>query len=245
MLNKKGYVFLKNVIKKEQINNINSSINNFLKKEYIYTKVSASCDYNEKEYYVNNKYYLLNSYNKIQYYRVPVINVGGNLDTKTDVGLITIFNVNKIIHELKDINTTLLRTLLFKLTNIKWKLQKVNLKLLNNVLNPSKIHVDNYETCVKCCIYLNDIPTVDSGSNIFVEGSHINQRISHNRKNVKFITGEKGDILFSFQNGHHARNPNYGSVVGYLTYYFIPINNIYSNFDKYVRKFNKTNNLLI
>lgn len=235
MLNKKGYVFLKNVISIENINLINSSINKFIKDEHIYTKINSSSDFNEKDYYVNNKYYLLNSYNKIQYYRVPVINVGGNLDTKTDKGLITFFNVNRLIKETNKININLLQTLLYKLTNTKWKLKNINLKLLNNVLMPSKLHCDNYETCIKCCIYLNDVDTVDSGSNIFVEGSHKNNRIEHTRENVKFITGKKGDILISFQNGFHARNPNYNSIMGYLTYYFIPTQNSLLDFRDYLK----------
>ncbi len=55
---------------------------------------------------------------------------------------------------------------MFKLTNVEWNLNRVSLKLSNNVTNPSKVHIDNYETCIKCTIYLKDIQIIECGSNI-------------------------------------------------------------------------------
>ena len=238
MLNKKGYVFLKNVIKKDNINHLNLGINNFIKEEHIFTKINSKQDFKEKKYYVNNKFNMLNTFQKIQYYRSPVINVGGNKDTVTDKGLITFYNINNLLPFIKDyINIKLLQTLLFKLTNVEWNLNRVSLKLSNNVTNPSKIHIDNYETCIKCTIYLNDIPTIDSGSNIYIEKSHINNRIVHNRKTIKYFTGEKGDMLISFDNGFHGRNPNFDSIKGYLTFYFVPVKNSLKNFNNFIKYF--------
>ena len=69
---------------------------------------------------------------------------------------------------------------------------------------------------------MSDILDVDQGSNIVVYKSHRDINRINNRKNLRYFTGMKGDVLISFQNAFHGRNPNYNSLVAYCTYYFVP-----------------------
>ena len=235
-LNEKGYVFLSNVVKEDIIQYTNSQINNFIKDEHIFTKINCREDIKEDKYYVNNNYSILNSFNKIQYYRTPVFNVGGNKDTITNKGLIEVYNPERIMTFLNNtIDINLIKLILKKLTNINWKYQRMNLKLSNNVVKPENTHNDDQETCLKCCIYLSDIIDENYGPNIYIEGSHINRENIHDRRNIRVFNGKKGDILISFQNGYHARLANQGMITAYLTLYFVPVNYKYSNFNNYIK----------
>lgn len=237
LLDKNGYVFLKGVIKEDIINYTNSQINNYLRDEHIFTKISNREDMKEDRYYVNNNYSILNSFNKIQYYRVPVFNVGGNKDTVTNKGLIEVYNPERIMTFINSsIDVNLLKVILKRLTGINWKMSRMNLKFSNGVVQPEKVHQDDQETCLKCCIYLSNVETNNQGSQIFIEGSHRDQEAIHNRKNLKFFTGSKGDILISFQNGYHGRNPNPGMITAYLVINFVPVNARYSKFNDYLSR---------
>lgn len=234
LLNINGHQFLKNVIPKDNIDKLNQELNKLLREEYIFTKINSKQDFSGKKYYVNNKFKMLNSFQKIQFYRVPVFDIGGNRDTITDKGQVTVYNIDRLLPNLKDyVNENLLQTLIFKLTNIRWELKRVSLRLSNNVSNPMKLHKDDQETCLKCTIYLSDIIPRENGSNIFVEKSHLSEKYKNILKNKKIFQGNKGDLLISFQNGYHSRKPNNNSIIGYLTYYFIPKNKNLINFIEY------------
>ena len=235
LLNKNGYIFLSNVINNNIINYTNTQINNFIKNEHIFTKMNYREDINSEKYYINNNYSILNSFNKIRFYKMPVFNVGGNKDTITNKGLIDIYNPEKIMIFLNDIiDISLIKIIFKKLTNIDWKFDRMNLKFSNNVVNPEKLHNDNNETCLKFCIYLSDTVNNNSGQNIYIEGSHAIKDNIHNRQMIKIFNGKKGDVLISFQNGYHGRLSNPDLITAYLTLYFIPVNKKYSNFNDYL-----------
>jgi hypothetical protein len=237
LLDKNGYVFLKGVVKGDIINYTNSQINNYLKEEHIFTKVRNREDMKHDKYYVNNNYSILNSFNKIQYYRVPVFNVGGNKDTITNKGLIEVYNPERIMTFINSsIDVNLLKVLVNKLTGINWRMSRMNLKFSNNVTAPEKIHQDDQETCLKCCIYLTDVNDYSSGPNMFVEGSHIDKDAIHDKNNLKVFNGKKGDVLISYQNGFHGRAPNPGRITAYLVINFVPVNGRYTKFIDYMNR---------
>lgn len=234
-LDKDGFVFLNGVYPQREIDYCNKEINFTLGEEHIFTKVNSKQDFANDKYYINNTNSLVNSYSKMLYYKVPVINVGGNKDTITDKGLIDVYNADKMFTFFeKYFDIDLMQSILKKLTNIEWTHYKTNCKFSHNVKNPGQVHQDNQETCVKFCIYLTDILEVDHGSNIIIYKSHRDINRINNRKNLKYFTGVKGDVLISFQNAFHGRNPNYNSLVAYCTYYFVPKLRHYRNFDNYI-----------
>lgn len=232
---KNGFVFLSGVFKPLEIEYCNKEINFFLREEYIFTKVNSKQDYGNDKYYVNNTNSIVNSYPKMRYYRVPVINIGGNKDTVTDKGLIDIYNAERVFPFLeKYFDIEIMKSILKKLTNIEWIFSRVNCKFSNNVENPGQVHQDNQETCVKFCIYLSDILERDQGSNIVIYKSHRDINRINNRKNIRTFTGMKGDVLISFQNCFHGRNPNYGNLTAFCTYNFVPKLVKYRNFETYI-----------
>jgi hypothetical protein len=234
-LDKDGFIFLSGVYPTREIEYCNKELNFTLGEEYIFTKVNSKQDFANDKYYVNNTNSLVNTYSKMQYYKVPVLNIGGNKDTFTDKGLIDIYNADRIFPFLeKYFDIELMQSILRKLTDIEWIHYKTNCKFSHNVQNPAKVHQDNQETCIKFCIYLSDILEVDQGSNIVVYKSHRDINRINNKKNLRYFTGQKGDVLISFQNAFHGRNPNYGSLVAYCTYYFVPKLRHYRNFDNYI-----------
>ena len=244
-LNERGYVFLKSVVKDDIIAYTNAQINNFIKDEHIFTKMNSREDIKSDKYYVNNNYSVLNSFNKIQFYRTPVFNVGGNKDTVTNKGLIEVYNPERVMTFLNNtIDTTLIKTIMKKLTNIDWKFSRMSLKFSNSVLKPEKVHNDDHETCLKCCIYLTDVLDYNCGPNVYIEGSHQDNENIHDRSKIKVFNGKKGDILISFQNGYHGRLANPNLITAYLTLYFIPANPKYSKFNDYIAfsRFNNNSN---
>jgi len=217
----KGCLFLKSVFNTETIELFNKEIKDFMNVNEIYTHIKKRQDIKEEKFYVNNSYTTLDSFQKMQYYYLPVIDNRGSHNRQHDVGMIDIYNIQKLLPNIeKYFSIELMQNLLKKITNKSWKLFRTNLHICSNVNNPISFHIDNYDTTIKIVVYLSDIKNNEDGPPVFIEGTHINQ---NNIKNdsVKIFKGNKGDILISYQNGMHKKLPQNNTSCGYLVFNFI------------------------
>ena len=218
--NTKGYVFLKSVYDTNIIETFNYEIRTFMNDNNVHGLLNKKEDENMGTFYVNNTYSLLNNYHKIQHYYLPVIDNKGTRDRKTDLGLIDIFNADKLFPNIVnyfDINLMLI--LLNKMTGTNWKLLRTNIQISNNVSNPNSYHFENINKCIKFCIYLSDIVD-NNGALVYIEKTH---EIKNEIKNeyIKTFNGNRGDVLISFQNGFHRKMPQKNGVNAFLVFNFI------------------------
>ncbi len=215
-----GYLFLKEVYQKENIDNYIILINQFLINNNIKSHLNKRYDVKENNFYVNNTFNTLNSFQKQQYYYLPVIDNRGSHNRITDVGVIDIFNINKLIPEtLEYFNIDVMLSILKKITNKNWKLFRINLQIYDNVRNPESFHYDNFEENIKFSIYLSDLID-NNGSLVYIKNSH---RYKKNIKqsNSKIFSGRKGDLLISYQNGFHKKLAQNNSISYYLVFNFL------------------------
>lgn len=219
--NEKGCLFLKSVYPLNSIEDINKDIREFMTKNNIYIHLKKRHDVTEDIFFVNNTYTSLDNYKKIQYYYLPVIDNKGSHNRTNDVGMIDIYNADKLLSNIFvyfDINVIL--TLLFKITGIKWKLLRTNIQICSNVINPNSFHFENIERCIKYTIYLSDILNNDNGPPVYIEKTH-NIKNEIKNEDIRTFLGNKGDVLISFQNGLHRKLPQKNSTTGYLIFNFI------------------------
>lgn len=220
--NEKGCLFLNSVYSLEIVELLNKDIRDFMNTNNIYSHLKKRHDVAEDKFFVNNTYVSLDNYKKIQYYYLPVIDNKGSHNRSTDVGMIDIYNIDKLIptiFEYFDINVIL--TILHKITGSKWKLLRTNIQICSNVINPNSFHFENIDKCIKYTIYLSDVINNEYGPPMYIEKTH---NVKNNIKNedIKTFLGKKGDVLISFQNGLHKKLPQKNNTVGFLVFNFIP-----------------------
>ncbi len=221
-LEEKGYLFLKGVYNRDLVDRINFEVQNFMSLEGIYSHLQKRQDVPQQRYFVNNTYGALQNFQQLQHYYVPVIDNRGTYNRVTDVGVIDIYNVNKLFPQIQQyFDMKVMLAILLKTTGIEWKLTRVNLQIYNNVVNSNQFHVDcGNEKNIKFTIFLSDIEEEMSGSLAFIEGSHINKK-NIKLSQTKTFTGKKGDVLISYQNGYHRKMPNkLGGTNMFLTFHF-------------------------
>jgi len=220
--NIRGQLFLKEVFKPNLVDSFNNEIKIFMNDNNIYGLLNKKEDENMGIFYVNNTYSLLNSYHKIQHYYIPVIDNRGTRDRKTDIGLIDIYNADKLLPNIMnyfDIN--LIQIILNKITGSNWKLLRTNIQICNNVTNPNSFHFENINKCLKFCIYLSDVID-NNGALVYIERTHeIKNDIK--REHIKTFNGHRGDALISFQNGFHRKMPQNNCVNAFLVFNFIEV----------------------
>ena len=219
--NEKGYLFLNSVYSLEIIEEFNQNIREFMTKNNIYGHLKKRHDVQEETFFVNNTYTSLDNYKKMQFYYLPVIDNRGSHNRINDVGMIDIYNIDKLfpnLFTLFDMNVII--TILNKITGIKWKLLRSNIQICSNVTNPNSFHFENIEKCIKYVIYLSDVLINDNGPPIYIETTH---NIKNNIVNsfIKTFNGKKGDVLISYQNGIHRKLPQKNSTVGFLVFNFV------------------------
>ena len=219
--NEKGCLFLNSVYSLEIIEEFNQNIREFMTKNNIYGHLKKRHDVQEENFFVNNTYTSLDNYKKMQFYYLPVIDNRGSHNRINDVGMIDIYNIDKLfpnLFTLFDMNVII--TILNKITGIKWKLLRSNIQICSNVTNPNSFHFENTEKCIKYVIYLSDILINDNGPPIYIETTH---NIKNNIINsyIKTFNGKKGDVLISYQNGIHRKLPQKNSTVGFLVFNFV------------------------
>jgi hypothetical protein len=219
--NEKGYLFLNSVYSLEIIEEFNKNIRDFMTQNNIYGHIKKRHDVTEETFFVNNTYTSLDNYKKMQYYYLPVIDNKGSHNRTTDVGMIDIYNIDKLfpnLFKLFDIN--LIITILNKISGAKWKLLRSNIQICSNVINPNSFHFENTDKCVKYTIYLSDILTNENGPPMYIEKTHIIKN-NINNSDIKTFLGKKGDVLVSYQNGIHRKLPQNNSTVGFLVFNFV------------------------
>jgi len=206
-----GYIFLKSVYSKDELEKIKQDFLHFFTENKIHEDLNKKEDVIKNNYYVNNTYTLLNSYHKMQFYYLPVFDNRAGHNRLTDKGMIDIFNVHKILPSINEIiNLEVILNILNKLTQKEWVFERINLHICNNVVQCNDYHYDN-NNCIKFSIYLNDV--IDGGLS-FIEKSHINKNISN--KDIKNFHGNTGDVLISYQNGFHKKLPQKNSINYFL-----------------------------
>lgn len=217
----KGCLFLKGVFDIDTIDKFSKEIKDFMTENEIYTHIKKRQDVQEEKFFVNNSYTTLNSFQKMQYYYLPVVDNRGSHNRQNDVGMIDIYNVDKLLPNIyKYFSLDLMINILKKITNKSWKLARTNLQICSNVNNPIPFHIDNYDKNIKITVYLSDINSNNDGPPVFIEGTHIvNTNIK--TENVKIFLGNKGDILISEQSGMHKKMPQIGGYCGYLVFNFV------------------------
>ena len=221
--NEKGHQFLSSVYSLESIEQFNKEISDFMTNNQIYVHLKKRHDVIEEKYYVNNTYTSLDNYKKIQYYYLPVIDNKGNHNRSTDIGMIDLYNVNKLFPNLfKIFDIELILLILFKISGIKWKLLRSNIQICSNVLNPNSFHFENIDKCIKYTIYLSDIINNDYGPPMYIEKTHL-QKNDIKNNDSKIFYGNKGDVLISYQNGLHKKLSQKNTTVGFLVFNFIPL----------------------
>ncbi len=235
VLEEKGYVYLRNVYDIKVIEKLNMDINQFMTNEGIFSHLQKRQDVQTDTYFVNNTYGVLQNFQKLQFYYLPVINNRGTYNRSTDKGLIEIYNVEKLIPSVKEyFDTNLMQILLNKISGIEWKLNRINLQLHIGVSNPVGFHIDNgNDRMVKYSIYLNDIIGDEYGPPMFIEKTHKMRKGFKNSDAIKFI-GNMGDVLIHYQNGMHRKLPQkMNNLNGFLTFNFIPRLERYTKMDIY------------
>jgi hypothetical protein len=221
-LEEKGYLFLKGVFPKDVIDRIVFEVQHFMNEEGIASHLQKRQDVPQQRYYVNNTYGALHNFQQIQYYYVPVIDNRGTYNRITDMGVIDMYNVDKLFPQIKTyFSVSLMQMLLLKSTGIEWKLTRVNLQFYNSVSHPNAYHVDSgNEKNIKFTIYLTDILDELSGPISFMEGTHIQKKNIRPQQSKTFL-GERGDVLISYQNGYHKRLPQRVACTNmFLTFHF-------------------------
>jgi hypothetical protein len=220
--NEKGCLFLNSVYSLDIIENINKDIRDFMSKNNIYGHLQKRHDVCEDTFFVNNTYTSLDNYKKMQYYYLPVIDNKGSHNRINEVGMIDIYNINKLIPKINEyIQINVITTILHKITGSKWKLLRTNIQICSNVSSPNSFHFESIDKCIKYTIYLSDVLNEDYGPPMFIENTHL---IKNNIKNenIKTFLGNKGDVLISFQNGLHRKLPQKNTTVGFLVLNFVP-----------------------
>ncbi len=221
-LEKNGYLYLKGVYGQEVVDRLNFEVQNFMNLEGIYSHLQKRQDVPQQRYFVNNTYGSLQNFQQLQHYYVPVIDNRGTYNRVTDVGVIDIYNVNRLFPQIQQyFDVKVMLAILLKTTGIEWKLTRVNLQIYNNVTNSNQFHIDcGNEKNIKFTIFLSDIEDEMNGALAFIEGSHINKKnvkISH----TKTFVGKRGDVLISYQNGYHRKMPmKLGGTNIFLTFHF-------------------------
>ena len=217
-LNKNGCILLRSVYNINQMNKILDEFIQFYIGNNIQEELNKREDVSKQFYYVNNTYNLLNCYEKMQYYYLPVFDNRQGHNRIVDIGVIDIFNINKLlgsIHEIIEIEVLL--SIINKLTNKEWKFLRMNLQINNNVKNPNQYHYMDKEI-IKVSILLNKINENNGGGISYILGSHINKKISNN--NMKNFYGNAGDVFISYQNGYHKKMPQQNSIYYFLNLFF-------------------------
>ncbi len=221
-IEEKGYLYLKNVYPKEIIEKFQYELQHFLNQEGIYSHLQKRQDVSLQHYFVNNTYGALQNFQQLQHYYVPVIDNRGTYNRSTDVGVIDIYNVDRLFPQIKSyFEISVMSSILLKITGIPWKLSRINLQLYSNVSNPNGFHYDcGNEKNIKFTIYLSDILDEFSGPYMYIEGTHKNKKGIKSHQTKTFL-GEKGDVIISYQNGFHRRAPQrVPGTNGFLTFYF-------------------------
>ena len=216
----KGFVFLKSIYQPDILQVILKEWMDFYIEHNIQGHLNKREDSKTEYFYVNNTFSLLNSFQKQQFYYLPVIDNCGTHDRITDIGKINVFNVQKILPSIHKIDLSLQLSIIKKLTDKEWKLNNINLQIYNNVQNPKQYHFEQSLDMIKYTIYLSSLRENYNGPLSYIEKTHKDKKFTNQQ--IKILHGEMGDVIITNQKGFHRRIPQKNSISYFLQFHFLP-----------------------
>lgn len=223
-----GIVVIKNCFPRNNIQEINSNILNFIK------KVDLNHEGDCGNYIMNsNKNHKL-TYKEIMDFEKSIVNYRERDKTKTDGGMIDIFKIEKILEKntveiLNSIHDLYRNVLEIK---IKKKFSHFNSYINHGVGCTRVAHIDSVKDQYKCMIYLTDVQDSGCGPYSYVPRSHKKKlllkfstlfqrfirKITQNNSYLyddmpihddclKLLLGESGTLIISNQSGIHRGQP--------------------------------------
>jgi hypothetical protein len=224
ILETQGYVFLKGVFERDIIEQFNKQMNDYFTKNQVMMYLNKPMDMDVENFYVNNTYSQMDNFEKNVRFNKPVFENRGAKNRSNDVGVYDFHQAQKIFPNLFEIfQIKTLEAILNKTTSSKWKFDRANIHISNNVKNPTGFHSDGLKDIIRVMIYLSDIPTIENGTPSYIRYSHsaVGKANGIKKENIKTFVGEKGDILISYENGLHRKMPqNIPCINGFVCFHF-------------------------
>ncbi len=219
-----GYIFLKSVFQREIVEQFNKQMNDYFTKNQVMMYLNKPMDMDLENFYVNNTYSQMDNFEKNVRFNKPVIENRGAKNRSNDIGAYDFHQAQKLFPNLLEIfQIKTFEAILNKTTSSKWKFDRANIHISNNVKNPIGFHSDGLKDIIRVMIYLSDIPTTENGAPSFIKNSHtmVGKANGVKKEDVKTFVGEKGDVFISYENGLHRKLPqNIPCINGYVCFHF-------------------------
>ncbi len=225
ILENQGYIFLQNVYDRDIIEQFNLSMNDYFTKNNVMMYLHKPMDMDLENFYVNNTYSQMDNFEKNIRYQKPVFENRGAKNRVNDIGAYDFHQAQKLFPNLLEIfQIKTLEAILNKTTSSHWRFDRANIHISNNVKNPIGFHSDGLKDSIRVMIYLSDLPNIDNGTPSFISYSHTNSGKANGIKKeyIKTFTGNKGDVLISYENGFHRKLPqNINCINGFVCIHFV------------------------
>lgn len=225
VLETQGYIFFKNVYQREVIEQFNSLMNDYFTKHQVMMYLQKPMDMDLEHFYVNNTYSQMDNFDKNVRHQKPVFENRGAKNRVNDIGAYDFHQAQKIFPNLLEIfQIKTLEAILNKTTSSRWRFDRANIHISNNVKNPIGFHSDGLKDVIRVMIYLSDLPETSYGTPSFIAHTHNGSGRANGIKQEhnKTFTGNKGDILISYENGLHRKLPQTTtSINGFVCIHFV------------------------
>ena len=225
ILESQGYIFLKNVFPRAVIEEFNAQMNAYFTKNHVMMYLGKPMDMDIEEFYVNNTYSQMDNFEKNIRYQKPVIENRGAKNRVNDIGAYDFHQAQKLFpHLLEIFQIKTLEAILQKTTSSRWRFDRANIHISNNVKNPIGYHSDGLKDSIRVLIYLSDLEDVSYGVPSFIQYSHtpVGRANGIKKEDIKTFPGSKGDLLISYENGLHRKLPQTtSSINGFVCLHFV------------------------
>ncbi len=225
ILENQGYIFLKNVFQREVIEQFNALMNDYFTKHQVMMYLQKPMDMDLEHFYVNNTYSQMDNYEKNIRFQKPVFENRGVKNRVNDINAYDFHQAQKIFPNLLEIfQIKTLEAILNKTTSSRWRFDRANIHISNNVKNPIGFHSDGLKDEIRVMIYLSDLPETSYGTPSFIAYTHTPSGRANGikKEHIKTFTGSKGDILISYENGLHRKLPQTTpSINGFVCIHFV------------------------
>lgn len=225
VLETQGYIFFKNVFQREVIEQFNSLMNDYFTKHQVMMYLQKPMDMDLEHFYVNNTYSQMDNFDKNIRHQKPVFENRGVKNRVNDIGAYDFHQAQKIFPNLLEIfQIKTLEAILNKTTSSRWRFDRANIHISNNVKNPIGFHSDGLKDVIRVMIYLSDLPETSYGTPSFIAYTHTGSGRANGIKHEhnKTFTGSKGDIFISYENGLHRKLPQTTtSINGFVCIHFV------------------------
>ncbi len=225
ILETQGYIFLRNVFPRTMIEEFNTQMNSYFTKHQVMMYLQKPMDMDLEDFYVNNTYSQMDNFEKNIRYQKPVIENRGAKNRSNDIGAYDFHQAQKLFPDLLEIfQIKTLEAILQKTTSSRWRFDRANIHISNNVKNPIGYHSDGFKDEIRVMIYLSDLPDTTYGTPSFIQNSHTPAGRANGikRDDIKTFNGSKGDVLISYENGLHRKLPQTSaSINGFVCIHFV------------------------